>query len=165
MKAKTIGFAILFLAIGLVLGFIFSAAYFGHTISTSMFMLQEKEIFELEEATEKAYYNQPIEVAIWALENYIDTLNRLKEERSSADVENPYFILSPDSSLAIAHARLWKLYKEVNNSEKSRYHLEQAISHGKGLATEEDLIRLLANLDKNRDEGGDQVFRPIKGRK
>ena len=154
MKAKTIGFAILCLVIGFGLGFIFSAAYFGHVAATSMFLLQEKEIFELEEATEKAYYNQPNEVAIWALENYIDTLNKLKEERSSADVENPYFILSPDYSLAIAHARLWKLCKEMNNSEKSRYHLEQAISHCKPIATEEDLIRLLANLDRVHDEGG-----------
>ena len=153
MKAKTIGFAILFLVIGLAAGFIITVAFFGPKTAQVMFMLQEKEIFELEEATEKAYYNQPNEVAIWALENYIKTLNRLKEERSSAEVENPYFILSPAQSLVLTHTRLGQLYKKMGYVEKSKHNFEQAMfniedARLKVIKTEEDLIAFINRLDQ-----------------
>ncbi len=149
---KKIGLLALCLAIGFVLGVILTLAYSGHKLATGMFMLQEKEIFKVGEVAEDAYYNQPNEVAIWALESYIKTLNEVKEERSHAGVENPYFILSPDIDLVFAHARLGKLYKQMSNAEKSRYHFEQAMSHSKytkmkGLNTEEDCVRMLDSLD------------------
>jgi len=154
---KKIGLIALCLAIGCILGGILSTAYLGHKVATGMFMLQEKEIFEMGEAAEEAYYNHPNEVAVWALESYIKTLNKVKEERSPAEVENPYFILSPDTDLVFAHARLGKLYKKMGNAEKSRYHFEQAISHSKyakvkWLNTEEDCVRMLDALDKARSK-------------
>lgn len=108
------------------------------------------------EAAEDAYYNQPKEVAVWALENYIKTLNELKKERSHAEAENPYFILSPDTDLVFAHARLGKLYKQMGNDEKSRHHFDQAISLGKNTSlkcidTEQDCLRALDALDKTRN--------------
>jgi len=150
---KKIGLIVLCLAIGCVLGVILSTVYFGHKLATGMFMLQEKEIFEMGETAEDAYYNQPNEVAVWALESYIKTLNKVKEERSHAGVENPYFILSPDTDLVFAHARLGKLFKQMGDTEKSRYHFEQAISHSKYTKlkcfnTEEDCVRMLDTLDK-----------------
>lgn len=150
---KKIGLVVLGLVIGCVLGGILSMAYFGHTLATGMFMLQEKEIFKMGEAAEDAYYNQPNEVAVWALENYIKILNELKEERSHEEAENPYFMLSPDTDLVFAHARLGKLYKQVGYDEKSRYHFEQAISCSKytpwkSINTEEDCLRILDASDK-----------------
>ena len=150
---KKIGLVVLCLAIGFVLGVILDMAYTGHNLATAMFMLQEKEIFKIGEAAEDAYYNQPNEVAVWALVNYIKTLNEVKEERGHAGVENPYFILSPDIDLVFAHARLGKLYKQMGNAEKSRYHFEQTISHSKYTKlkcfnTEEDCVRMLDALDK-----------------
>ncbi|MHC4424197.1 MAG: hypothetical protein ACYSWR_05955 [Planctomycetota bacterium] len=150
---KTIVFTLLGFVIGLVLGCIITMAFYGHTTASAMFMLQEKEIFEMEEAAVQAYHNEPNEVAIWALENYINTLNRLKKERSSAEVENPYFILSPVQSLAIAHARIGQLYRKTGNVEKSRYHFEQAMSHIKNsklkvIKTEADLIDFINSLDQ-----------------
>lgn len=150
---KKIGLVVLCLVIGFVLGVILSMAYSGHKLATAMFMLQEKEIFKIGEAAEDAYYDQPNEVAVWALENYIKTLNEVKEERAHAGVENPYFILAPDIDLVFAHARLGKLYKQVGNAEKSRYHFEQAVSYSKytkmkGLDTEEDCVRMVDCLNK-----------------
>lgn len=154
---KKIGLIILCLAIGCVLGGILSMAYFGHTLATGMLMLQEKEIFKMGEAAEDAYYNQSNEVAVWALENYIKILNELKEERSHAEAENPYFILSPDADLVFAHARLGKLYKQMGYVKKSRYHFEQAISCNKytpwkSINREEDCLRILDASDKVRNK-------------
>lgn len=154
---KKIVLGVACLVVGFVLGGIISMAYMGHTISKAMFLLQEKEIFKMGEAAEEAYYNEPNEVAVWALENYIKTLNEVKEERAPAGVENPYFVLTPDSDLVFTHLRLGKLYKKMGNEEKSRYHFEQAISQSKhtkikGLDTEEDCVKMLEALDKIRGE-------------
>jgi hypothetical protein len=157
---KKIVLVILCLVIGCILGGVLSMAYMGHTLATGMFMLQEKEIGLFGEAAVDAYYNQPSEVAVWALETHIKMLNTVKEERSHAGVENPYFILSPDTDLVFAHARLGKLYKQMGNAEKSEYHFKQAISLGKNTSkamlkcpnTEEDCLRLLDILDKARNK-------------
>ena len=150
---KKIGLFVLGHINGCALGVILSMASFGHKLATGMFMLQENEIVEMGETAVDAYYNPPNEVASWALENYIKTLNKVKEERNHEGVENPYFILSPDTDLVFAHVRLGKLYKQMGNAEKSRYHFEQAISHSKytklkRFNTEEDCVRMLDALDK-----------------
>ena len=150
---KTIILVLIALVIGFAAGYVMAMAFYGYKIASGMFMLQEKEIFEMEEAALQAYHNQPNEVAIWALENYINTLNRVKEERSSAGVENPYFILSPIQSLAFSHARIGQLYKKMGNVEKSKYHFEQAMSHIensrlKVIKTEADLIDFINRLDQ-----------------
>ena len=77
----------------------------------------------------EAYHNQPNQVAVWALESYINTLNRLIEERSHANVENPYAFLTPIDSLVIAHTRIGQLCKKMGDVEKSKYHLQQAMLH------------------------------------
>ena len=150
---KTIIFTLLGLVIGLAIGFIMAIAFFGHTMASGMFMFQEKEVFAMEEAAIQAYYKEPSEVAVWALENYIKTLNRLEEERSSTEVENPYLLLSPAQSLIFTHARLGELYKKLGNVEKSRYNFERAMSNIenpmlKVIKTEEDLVALIHRLDK-----------------
>ena len=76
---KKIGLPVLYILIGFVLGYLLSSAHYGYTMATGMFMFQEKEIFEAEDAAVRAYHNQPSEVAVWALENNWDTWNRLKE--------------------------------------------------------------------------------------
>jgi hypothetical protein len=109
----------------------------------------------MEEASVDAYYNQPAEVAVWALENYISTLNRLKEERASFEVENPYFLLRPDPSIVFSHARLGQLYKKLNNTGKHKYHFEQAMSKSKEINfpafdTEEKLIDFIHRVDSGQ---------------
>lgn len=138
--------------IGLVIGFVGTLDYFGHTTATLMLLNQEMEIVEFEGSTVDAYYNQPTEVAIWALENYINTLNRVKEEHALADTEKPYILFSPDRSLALSHARLVLLYKKLNDPEKCKYHFEMATSQTKGINlsafdTEEKLIEFIHKLN------------------
>ena len=150
---KTIIFTLLGFVIGLALGYIITMAFTGYKIASVMFILQEGEIIEMEEVAVQAYYNEPNEVAVWALENYIKTLNRLKEERSSAEFENLYIILIPSQSLMFSHARLGQLYKKLGNVEKSRYNFERAMSYiGDGKLkvnkTEADLINFVHSLDK-----------------
>lgn len=150
---KTIIFTLLGFVIGLALGYIITMASTGYKIATAMFMLQEHEIIEMEEVAVQAYYNEPNEVAVWALENHIKTLKRLKEERSSSDIENPYFILSPAQSLVFTHARLGQLYKKMSYIEKSKHNFEQAMSNIenaslKVIKTEEDLIAFINRLDE-----------------
>ena len=150
---KTIIFTLLAFVIGLALGYIITTAFTGYKIASAMFMLQEQEILEMEEVAVQAYYNEPNEVAVWALENHIKTLNRLKEERSPSDVENPYFILSPAQSLVCTHARLGQLYKKMGCVEKSKHNFEQAMSNIenaklKAIKTVEDLVALINRLDK-----------------
>ena len=154
---KKIGLVVLGLVVGCVLGVFLSMAYLGRTIATGMFLLQEKEVLNIGKAAEDAYYNEPNEVAVWALENYIKTLNELKEERKPAKVKNPYFILTPDIDLFLAHARLGKIYKQMGNDEKSRYNFEQAISLSKntgpkGLNTEDDCLKMIDYLEKTHSE-------------
>lgn len=154
---KKIGLVVLCLLIGCVLGSILSMAYLGRSISKGMFMLQEEEIFKIGEAAEEAYYNQPNEVAVWALENYVDTLNELKKERNPAGVKDCYFLLSPDTDLVFAHSRLGKLYEQMGNAEKSSYHFEQAIACSKNtplksINTKENCLRMLDRLDKARSK-------------
>jgi hypothetical protein len=151
---KKIGLVVLGIVIGCVLGIVLSMAYMGRTLARGMFVLQEGEVIKIGEAAEDAYYNEPNEVAIWALENYIKTLNDLKEERKPVNVKNPYLILTPDIDLSFAHARLGKIYKQMGNDEKSRYNFEQAISYSKNtklksLNTQEDCEKMLDALDKS----------------
>lgn len=156
MKWKKVGLVGLCLMVGFVLGYIYTLAWKMPSMAKMTFMLQEKEIVEHEEAVVQAYYDQPNDVAVWALVDYINTLNKLKKERGSTGVENPYFLINPDSSLVLAHTRLGQLYKKMDNHEKSGYHFEQAFSYSKlaklkNLNTKEDLLALLARIDEHRD--------------
>lgn len=154
---KKIVLIFLCLAIGFVLGGIVGGTYFISDMAKCMFMFQEKEIYAIGQAAEKAYYNGPNEVAIWALENYVNTLSELKKERGNSKTQNPYLLILPDTDLMIAHARLAKLYQRINNIEKSKHHLEQAISCSKnsklgGFSTEKDFSKMLDALDKSYNE-------------
>jgi tetratricopeptide (TPR) repeat protein len=151
---KKIGPVFFGIVIGCILGAVLSMSYMGRTLARGMFLLQEKEIFSMGEAVEDAYCNEPNEVAVWALENYIKTLNNLKEERKSISVKNPYLTLTPDMDLFLAHARLGKIYKQLGNDEKSQYHFEQAISYSKNsqcksVNTQEDCLKMLDAFDKS----------------
>ena len=155
---KTIIFTLLGLLVGLAIGFVVTLAFFGETEATGMLMIQEKELFEMEEAAIEAYHDQPNEVAIWALENYINALNRLIEERGIAEVENPYMFLVPVESLAFDHTRVGLLYRKMGNVEKSKYHFEQAMlnikkTNLKFIKTEEDLINFLKQIRPKSGKG------------
>ena len=150
---KIIIFTLLGVVIGFAIGWFGASAHFGHSLVMFMLTSQEREIIEFGNSAVDAYYNHPTETATWALETHIATLNRVKQERASAEVENPYFFLLPDDSLISSHARLGQLYKKLNNAEKSKYHFEQAMSkwkkkHKHPFPTEEELLAFVHRLDK-----------------
>ena len=148
--------------IGGVVGAIASMAYFGPGMTKAMFLFQEKEIFKIGEAADKAYYEQAGETAIWALTFYIETLDELKVERSVAEVENPYFILdskSLENDLMMSHIKLVKLYKQTGNEEKANYHFTRAkescvISTFKNMKLDsiDDCLEFLEKYDSRRSQ-------------
>jgi tetratricopeptide (TPR) repeat protein len=151
---EKVGLVVLGLVIGFVLGFILSMAYSGHTMATGMVLFQEKEIIDMGQSAEDAYYNEPNEAAVWALTKYIELLNETKEWQSSAKVKKSPFYADPNNSFFLAHARLGKIYKRMGKAEESRYHFEQAITHSKSRAnTEEDCLKILDALDKSHNKG------------
>jgi tetratricopeptide (TPR) repeat protein len=151
---KKIGLVILGLVIGFVFGFILSMAYSGYTLATGMVFFQGKEIIDMGQAAEDAYYNEPNEAAVWALTKYIEILNETKEWQSSAKVKKSPFYIDPNHAFFLSHARLGKIYKRMGKTEESRYHFEQAITHSKSRAnTEEDCLKTLDALDKLHDKG------------
>jgi uncharacterized membrane protein YbjE (DUF340 family) len=146
---KKIGLVVLGLIIGFVLGVFLSMAYDGHTLATGMVFFQEKELVDMGQAAEDAYYNEPNEVAVWALTRYIKEFNKLEKERCSAKVKKPYFMLAPHLDLFLAHARLGKIYKQMGKAEESKYHFEQAIIYKECPDfTEKDCIKFLDEMDK-----------------
>jgi hypothetical protein len=149
---RTITLILVGVVFGVLAGYFGAMARYGHSVATFMLSSQEMEIIEFENSAVDAYYNEPTEAAVWALETYIGTLNRLKEERSSGGGENPYLFLRPDDALMCSHARLGQLYKKLDNSEKSKYHFEQAMSKRQEtdrppFGTEEELIAFVHNED------------------
>ena len=154
---KTILFTVVGFVVGLAFGCLGAMAYYGYSTATFMLTSQEKEIIRFEWSAEDAYYNQPTEVAIWALENLVSTLNSFKEERPFTEVEVPYFLLRPDHSLVFSHARLGQLYKKLDNTEKYKYHFDLAMSLSKensfpSFDTEEELINFIHKVDSAREE-------------
>ncbi len=141
------------LTLGIMSGYGVTLTYYGHEIATAMFLLQEEEIIMMEEAAHEAYLKEPPAVAVWALENYVNTMDRLKKERSSVATDNPFLVLTPDDSLVLAHARLCILNENLSKYAKSRYHLEAAVAHIPaaglpGIANQADLIRLMKEMDR-----------------
>ena len=130
----------------------------------SGFRYEEMEIGIMEETAQKAYHNQPAATAIWALENFICVLNRVKSERAPSESENPYFILIPNQSLILAHTRLALLYEKMNDYTKSTYHFERAMTNSKNaglkaIETQTDLINLV-----NRIYPNDEIYDKSTGK-
>ena len=149
---RTITLILVGVVFGVLTGYFGAMALYRHSVATFMLSSQEMEIIEFENCAVDAYYNEPTEAAVWALETYVGTLDRLKEERSSGGGENPYLFVRPDISLVCSHARLGQLYKKLDDSEKSKYHFEQAMSKRQetkmpSFDTEEELIAFVHDAD------------------
>lgn len=152
IKMKKYIIVILSLLMGVGIGYFLAIIHIGHVTAKTMFMLQEKEISELGKSAYKAYLDESTKVGIWALEEYVNALNRIIKERSNSFKKRLFFIISPETELLLTHGRLMLLYKKINKPEKAKYHLKQALSFAKKsklqIKTEQDLIDFLKNLDK-----------------
>jgi tetratricopeptide (TPR) repeat protein len=140
----------LFLA-GAVIG---GAAVFELVMPTmvkSVFLIQEKEIFELGEAAKEAYFNEPNETAVWALKTYIKSMDKIEAERQAADANKIYVLLSPDDKV-IARARLGCVYYRIGQMEKAQEQFklateDRASSMGYRFKTQDDWMQLVKQMD------------------
>ena len=79
---------IIIFVIGLIVGVAGCAIlFFGYSmpqLGKTLIMLQEGEIAKQGESAYHAYLSEKPGIAVWAYENYIKTLNRLKREMGSS---------------------------------------------------------------------------------
>jgi len=149
---KIIGFTLLGLVIGIVLGCIFTMAYMGPTCAKGMFMLQEAELIRSEDAAIQAYLNESPETGIWALENYINALNRVIKEREIRNNKHLFLMISTKVTLREAYVRLALLYGKIGNEAKRKENFEKAFEYCDSMniereLLEERLIQIVTTLD------------------
>lgn len=156
MAKKTIVFTIIGLVIGLVIGIglgsIGSIAYLGPKLAKGMLSLQETELVRNEESAIQAYLNESPEVGIWALENYINSINQVMKEREVEDNQHLFFLIRPTMTLRLAHVRLALLYEKTGNDLKRKENLDKAFEYCDSIK-EKKLIELLIKDDSQ--------FRPL----
>jgi len=152
MAKKTIAFTITGLVIGIGLGIIGSITYLGRELATNMFILHDMELAMNENSTIQAYLNESPEVGIWALENYIKTMNRVIKERKVDNNQPSFMMIRPEPTLRFAHARLALLYEKTGNDLKRKENFEKAFEYCESMKMkrellEEKLIELVTKLD------------------
>jgi len=149
---KIVGFTFLGLVIGIILGNIFTMAYYGHKIAKGMFMLQEVELIRNEDVAIQAYLNESPEIGIWALENYIDAINWFIKEREVENNKHLFLMISPKVTLKYAYVRLALLYEKIGNDLKRKENFEKAFEYCnstniKKELLEERLVQVVTKLD------------------
>lgn len=138
---------------GLIVGFLAAIMIVVPNMSKAMFMMQEKEIFELGEAAQNAYLNEPNEVALWAMTTYLKRLDNLATERNIGEDKPVYCFLNPVDRV-IANARIWNLYYRIGEKDKAQEHFRLATECAKGtcfeaMKTEEDWLKLVHRMDES----------------
>ncbi len=150
---KVIIAAIINLIFGVVIGAIGAIMFFVPEMSRGMLMIQENEIIEQIDGARNAYYYQTPEIAEWALNHVIRSLNELIEERSIEENDKPAcFLIDPKEELYFAHGRLAILYKNSGDMEQYSDHMTQAIEsypHKKEDLTAEKVIERINAIDQN----------------
>lgn len=140
MAKKTIAFTIIGLVIGIVLGSIGSMAYLGPTLTRAMFLLHETELFRNEDSAIQAYLNESPEVGIWALENYVNTMNQVIKEREIEDNQHVFVLIRPKITLRYAHVRLALLYEKTGNNLKRKENFDKAFEYCDSMKIERELL-------------------------
>ena len=138
---KVIIFTFIGLLLGFGLGVVSNMVYIGYKISSTMFVLQEVELLLNEEAAIKAYLNEKPEVGIWAIENFINALNRVIEERREAGNDEYFFMIGDRKEiLKYDHVRLALLYEKTGNDLKRKENFEKAFEYCGSNEIEKELL-------------------------
>lgn len=156
MKTRTKYF--LCLLIGFAAGGILSLVYFRALCFKVLKSEIINEIWALHRTAEDAYYDEPNEAAVSALNYSITTLKRIRQDIAERYYESFDFIAETNSycysMLALEHAMIGNLYKKLGDTEKSKYYFVRAISLSSyiksdlpsNLKTEEDCIKWLDSV-------------------
>jgi len=150
-RKKIISFTFLGLVLGIIVGVIATVFFIVPDMVKSMFMLQEYEFIRNEDTAIEAYLNEPPEIGIWALQNYINSINQALNDRGLEKAHASFFLISPKNSLGFAHARLALLYEKKGDELKKDEHTSKAFEYIKSAAinSEEKLFQLVITLDEN----------------
>lgn len=128
------------------LGGAIAFAYMGNRIAQLLAFQQEAALVEWNQITFQAYQSETPEVAVWAFKNYVNKVNSIYSVLPKKDRE--YYYLS-----FVAHARLAKLYRRINDhsSETNELHLAEADSIGwsnEKKTNEASIFKALEEIDE-----------------
>jgi hypothetical protein len=130
----------------------FGMAYSGKKTADGLALIKEMEIAEAGQNAFAAYQQESRPVAIYALNQYLDSLQKLEEMVGTNPVFMTKMMVNFDSMLT--HARLAKLYAEAGKSDLSTQQVAEALKcasqDGKLLAitNQATLTEILARVDK-----------------
>jgi hypothetical protein len=156
---KKIGFALLFILIGIITGGVSVSALYGYKLSRVMFFLQEADIVRVEEAASEAFEKESPEVGIWALEFYLDFFDEIIKQRLSSvenetDNEKDVFLITNPKDRFFNYAKLALLYDKIGNEAKRDDNLRKA-AEGWGKADDEkykeDLLECMEKMYQERN--------------
>jgi hypothetical protein len=171
---KNIGLVISGLLVGIVIGCIVTMAYGGCVLSRGMFLLQDGDIIQLEEAATEAYLHQSPEVGIWAIENYLSFFDSVIERRTVAIADeqgestDDVFILATPKLRWISYARLALLYEKTGKLTKRDDCFQKAVEIlGPKKEGEQESREIMFKVVKEWDEksrdkeaGGNHLLSP-----
>lgn len=120
---KKLGLVALGLVVGLLIGGVGVMAHYGYSLARGMFMLQETDLVRAEESATRAYLNEPPEVGIWALEDYMAFFEEVIAHRMTAveeeqDAERDVFLMARPEMRWVSYTRLALLYEKAGNEAK-----------------------------------------------
>ena len=159
---KKLGFIVLGLLVGIIIGGVGTMAYAGFGLSRGMFMFQDADIIRAEDVATQAYLNESPEIGIWAIENYLNFFESVIKQRTASAKEasdkaqSVFFIATPESRW-ITYVRLGLLYEKVGNLTKKDEAFQTA-AEILGRKTEKEKINdYMINVVKKLDED----FKPL----
>lgn len=116
------------LFVGAVITFVFATMYYGKLSAQALLLDENAHFMEASQRTWDAYMKEPKPVAIYALSQYLNTLQRYEQFH-----ENP--LMPSKRSLAnltvLTHGRLAKLYLGIGESNLSSQHVSEALNRAR----------------------------------
>ena len=118
--------------------------------TTIIVVTQLKELLESADQARAAYFKEPPQVGIWALNSHLRVIDGLR------DMGYPYYESDVLIHELVTHARLASLYGRLSKTDEQAAHLEKAMSiipqmPGKvwpKVKTQTDLYDIIVKFDK-----------------
>jgi hypothetical protein len=146
LKKKSILIIALSLALGLFIGGLAISIYFGNSVGNTIQIMGLEYRADWEKRAFQAYQKESPDVAIWALENLADIL-----QRQASVMKNDESLIQKD--LVLTYARLAIACQAKGNMEKCRTNLQKSFNYALEVysdefKTEQELLKFVKNLDK-----------------
>ena len=138
--------------VGVLLGVGGGMAYWGKQTAQGLALMKEMEIAQYGERAFAAYQHESLQVAIYALSQYLDLLAETEELAGEHAVFMTKHGINFDTMLA--HARLAKVYSAAGQLDRSTQHVAKALERASreqrpgGITNEAMLMEIVARIDK-----------------